>query len=622
MGKKIFITVIFSYISLPLLISGLCLFINFTIACFSVCSIHFGILIRVLIYYNTKCIGSLYISGFGFYYFSLCFLLNLWYYIVNNNYVKNNELLPNSIRACIIGKSGCGKTNLLMNLLLQDYLDYNNLYIFSKSFTPTVKNYDDSELVPDPSEIDSNLKTLIILMILFESYYTRGRHNNIDCFYISRNYIKLPKNTIRENTNFFIIFPQDYQYLSYIYRDHCNELDKKEFIDLCNDIWNDKYNKTIYRLCLSAEIDLINLSLCLVRLVLIFKSITIQENKMVLVIHFNNITVLFLSFATFDLLGISRFKVNISKNKLYCGIPHIKYCWKPLLFRLIIKIWQLVFKKYFMFQLSFLQNYCSPILKIQVLFKRMRRCMWLSEIKYSSSNTPVNTNARHADKLRLRVLWLKRGYHHLIQREKIYLLVKVVFHQVNFIYGHFSYVLYKYVIRSDSCFEVTRPYLEGIYVKGQPQNIAKLDRNYKQLRLKAFRKQINSCSFLFPCLYIHIFLVNIRCFFKRFIPRITTDIFKINKQISNLLNKYYFIHNNFPIVDIQIVFTSIIGIHASANFRGFRLFYIFNLKACSGIHLKYGQKYLKITNLVLVILILNNSSCFITALLNIVQLVI
>uniref|UniRef100_A0A1I7WAD7 Transmembrane protein n=1 Tax=Heterorhabditis bacteriophora TaxID=37862 RepID=A0A1I7WAD7_HETBA len=48
---------------------------------------------------------------------------------------------------------------------------------------------------------------------------------------------------------------------------------------------------------------------------------------------------------------------------------------------------------------------------------------WLSEIKYSSSNTPVNTNARHADKLQ---------YHHLIQREKIYPLVKVVFHQVDF----------------------------------------------------------------------------------------------------------------------------------------------------------------------------------------------
>lgn len=210
---------------------------------------------------------------------------------IKNAYLKrnNNELLPNSIRACIIGKSGCGKTNLLMNLLLQDYLDYNNLYIFSKLLHQplyklviyglengfkkkeildhiqkqnfkfekkedrkneiNIKCYDDSELVPDPSEIDSNLKTLIIFDDIMlekqnkvESYYTRGRHNNIDCFYISQNYIKLPKNTIRENTNFFIIFPQDHQNLSYIYRDHCNELDRKEFIDLCNDIWIDRYS--------------------------------------------------------------------------------------------------------------------------------------------------------------------------------------------------------------------------------------------------------------------------------------------------------------------------------------------------------------------------------------------
>jgi hypothetical protein len=124
---------------------------------------------------------------------------------IKNAYTKrnNSELLPNSIRACIIGKSGCGKTNLLMNLLLQDYLDYNNLFIFSKSLhqplyqilikglencltkqqilqciinqkfeidKKKIKNensikihyYEDAEDIPDPTEIDPNLKTLII----------------------------------------------------------------------------------------------------------------------------------------------------------------------------------------------------------------------------------------------------------------------------------------------------------------------------------------------------------------------------------------------------------------------------------------------------------------------------
>ena len=49
----------------------------------------------------------------------------------------NHLLLPKSVRGLIVGKSGCGKTTLVLHLLLKpDWLDYDKLYVFGKKFIP------------------------------------------------------------------------------------------------------------------------------------------------------------------------------------------------------------------------------------------------------------------------------------------------------------------------------------------------------------------------------------------------------------------------------------------------------------------------------------------------------
>ena len=208
----------------------------------------------------------------------------------------NNPLLPSSIRGLIVGKSNCGKTVLLLNLLLKDnWLDYNNLLVFGNSLhqpeyeiikqgfenklgktqilnafqnqelmSPleaiqnyngakdggiTAEFYENCELIPDPKSLDPKLKNLLILDDCYlgkqskaQTYYTRGRHSNCDCWYISQNYFALPRNSIRENSNFIILFPQNSKSVEHIYRDHCTDIPFQEFKDFCNTVWRTKYD--------------------------------------------------------------------------------------------------------------------------------------------------------------------------------------------------------------------------------------------------------------------------------------------------------------------------------------------------------------------------------------------
>ena len=116
-------------------------------------------------------------------------------------------------------------------------------------------NFDQSaEDVPEPRELCSEKKNLMVFDELLlekqntcESYYIRGRHSNVDCFYLAQNYFKLTRQTIRDNANFICLFPQDLKNLNHIFENHVGNdvMTKEEFRQLCKAAWEKQHGFVI-----------------------------------------------------------------------------------------------------------------------------------------------------------------------------------------------------------------------------------------------------------------------------------------------------------------------------------------------------------------------------------------
>lgn len=175
---------------------------------------------------------------------------------------KHGALLPETIRCIICGVSNSGKTNVLFNLIFDPHgIRFKNIYVFSKSlYQPKYKFlakvlpkevgyfvFDDNSKVIHPSEAKPH-SVIIFDDIACEkhdnirNYFTMGRHNNIDTFYLGQTYSRVPKQLIRDNTNLLILFKQDDMNLKHVYCDHVNtDMTYNKFKEICSTAWKNKY---------------------------------------------------------------------------------------------------------------------------------------------------------------------------------------------------------------------------------------------------------------------------------------------------------------------------------------------------------------------------------------------
>ena len=118
-----------------------------------------------------------------------------------------------------------------------------------------VKVKRDEELV-DPTSLDSTKSHIIIFDDVMNEkqskiidYFCRGRHNNVNVFYLCQSLHKIAKHCIRQNANTFILFKQDDKTLKYFWETHISgDMDFREFKTFCDSAWETKHGFVIIHL--------------------------------------------------------------------------------------------------------------------------------------------------------------------------------------------------------------------------------------------------------------------------------------------------------------------------------------------------------------------------------------
>ncbi len=110
--------------------------------------------------------------------------------------------------------------------------------------------FDDSTAVPKPCELDKSKKNVMVFDDLMmesnqktcESYYCLGRHSNCDMFYLTQNFIELPRHSIRGNCNFLVVFKQNDHDCKGIWTDMASkDISFKDFFKICKKAWSKKF---------------------------------------------------------------------------------------------------------------------------------------------------------------------------------------------------------------------------------------------------------------------------------------------------------------------------------------------------------------------------------------------
>ena len=76
-----------------------------------------------------------------------------------------------------------------------------------------------------------------------DDFFTRGRHKNLDVYYISQSYFGLPRQSIRNNSDRLILFKQTLTDVQSMYYDiGAYDMKYDGFKEMCHEAWSERFN--------------------------------------------------------------------------------------------------------------------------------------------------------------------------------------------------------------------------------------------------------------------------------------------------------------------------------------------------------------------------------------------
>ena len=205
----------------------------------------------------------------------------------NENIIQHNPKWPyipdHPYRILIIGSSGSGKTNALLNLI-NNQPDIDKIYLYAKDpyekkFQYLINKHEEvgldhfnnpktfTEYSNDMRDVYKNIEDYNLgkerkILIVFDDMiadvinneklnsivtelFIRGRKLNISIAFITQSYFKVPKDVRLNSTHFFIMKILNKRELQQIALNHSSDIDFKDFMKIYKECTKEQYSFSV-----------------------------------------------------------------------------------------------------------------------------------------------------------------------------------------------------------------------------------------------------------------------------------------------------------------------------------------------------------------------------------------